>query len=160
MERQRKPLSIYDNDLNAYACVCVNSEAEIVSVDADTFEVKLSRGGEGCAGEFEAKKAFVSLLPSKLSEIEDLCNNSSSISSNSSKSEDSGYVIVDLKQDHVDENENGPVRTANSMSKKEYMLNFQAIANSECLDEDDDDTSNGDAKKGSLFVFEFWLVET
>ena len=137
LERQRKPLSIYDSDLNAYNCIEKPSNFEISHLNDDSFEIKLNRNVKEIEQDFndiEIKKACIALKQVQLNEIEDLSINGSENSAS--------FLIIDLNQDFVNENEcNDLTKTANGMSKKDFMLNFNAISNSENLDEDDDDVA-------------------
>jgi dynein assembly factor 2, axonemal len=167
LERQRKPLSIYDSDLNAYNCIEKLSNFEISHVDDDSFEIKLNRNVKEIEQDFndiKIKKACIALKEIKLDDIEDL-----SISGGGNDC-NANFMIIDVNQDCVNENENVNVndlsKVANGMSKKEFMLNFSAISNSEHLDEDDDDDDAGGSnekkeskslKKGKIIILDLIL---
>jgi dynein assembly factor 2 len=131
LERQRDPLSIYDGDLNAYNCVEKLSNFEIKPLSVDSFQIKLNRMRDDQAGDNkgEIKKAFISLGPCRLSQIEDLII---------APKNDHEFMIVDVDQRDILNECVNEAQTANSMSKKEFMLNFNAISSSSHLDEDDD----------------------
>ena len=134
LERQRKPLSIYDSDLNEYKCVNKLASIEVVHVNTDAFEVKLNKNDHDqeemkLFNRVEIKKACVALKPIRLSDIEEL---------SVQRGDDGQCLIVELNQEFLNENECEIVREVNEMSKKEFMMNFSALANSEHLDEDDD----------------------
>ena len=136
LERQRRPESS-DNDLGSYNCV--EARFEVNDLDEDTFEVKLEKNGKVCddQSEIEVKKAYVTLKQSELAEIE----------SNSSDSDDSrSFFIVDIGQDFVNSDLNDE-NCANKMSKKDFIMNFSNISNSEQLDEDDDDENESEKEK-------------
>jgi len=92
--------------------------------------------------DIEIKKACIALKETKLDDIEDL-----SISGENN----ANFMIIDVNQDCINEDENVNVndlsKVANGMSKKEFMLNFSAISNSENLDEDDDDDAGASNEK-------------
>lgn len=153
LERQRKPLSIYDSDLNEYNCVESNP-FEVVCSDSDTFEVRLQRNVKEIEADFNAveiKKAVVSLKPTRLSDVEEMM-----VMPNDDG--DGEFVIIDLNQEfvNVNLNENGQEKKeneeANGMSKKDFMLKFSTIStmNGDHLDEDDDEECCAKQKSESL----------
>ena len=135
LERERRPES-GDNDLGSYNCV--EAGFEVNELDEDTFEVELEKSARACdQSEIEVKKAYVTLKQSELAEIE----------SNSSDSDDSrSFFIVDIGQDFVN-SDLDDTNCANKMSKKDFIMNFSNISNSEQLDEDDDDENESEKEK-------------
>ena len=146
--------------MNAYSCIEKPSNFEISHLNDDSFEIKLNRNVKEIEEDFndiEIKKACIALKQVQLNEIEDLSINGSENSAS--------FLIIDLNQDFVNENEcNDLTKTANGMSKRDFMLNFNAISNSENIDEDDDDiVVEGEREvnenKGNFFFTDFNVLE-